>query len=350
VEIERDVPLAALTTLELGGPARWFVAASTIDQLKAAVTWARENGVGTLILAGGSNLVIGDGGYDGLVIELRLRGTSFGPGGLVVAAAGEPWDALVEQAVSRGLGGLECLSGIPGSVGATPIQNVGAYGRELAEVVEAVEVLEPRSCTTASWSPRECEFGYRNSRFKREPGKVVVTGVRLRLQPDARPVVRYAELARALEGEEPTLARTREAVVELRRRKSMVIAPDDPNRRSVGSFFTNPVVSAATAEAIVRRAVAEGLVDRPDDVPRWPLEGGRTKLAAAWLIERAGIPKGFRMGAVGISTRHTLALVHHGGGTTTELLRLAAHVRDTVHGAFGITLEPEPTIVGASWA
>jgi UDP-N-acetylmuramate dehydrogenase len=326
------------------------VSASTIDQLKAAVTWGRENGVETLILAGGSNLVIGDAGYDGLVVHIRLLGTSFGDNGLVMAAAGEPWDPLVEQTVLRGLSGLECLSGIPGSVGATPIQNVGAYGREIAEVVEAVHVLDVASGTERVLSPGECGFGYRDSRFKREPGRIVVTRVQLRLLPGARPVLRYAELVRALQGEEPTLERTREAVLELRRRKSMVIEPDDPNRRSVGSFFTNPIVSDAMADALVRRAVADGLVERPDDVPRWAAGEGRTKLAAAWLIERAGISKGLRMGAVGISSRHTLALVHHGGGTTAQLLQLAAFVRDEVRGAFGITLMPEPSLVGATWA
>jgi UDP-N-acetylmuramate dehydrogenase len=348
-EIERDVPLAMSTTLELGGPARWFVRAKTIDQLKAAVTWGRENAVETVILAGGSNLVVGDAGWDGLVVQLAVRGKNIGGDGAVFAAAGEPWDPLVEQTIARDLGGLECLSGIPGSVGATPIQNVGAYGQEIAEVLEAVHVLEIGSGTERVLAPAECQLGYRDSRFKREPGRVVVTGVQLRLRPHAHPVLRYAELQRALEGETPTLSRTREVVLELRRRKSMLVEPDDPNRRSVGSFFTNPIVSNEGADALVRRAVAHGLVDRPEDVPRWPASvGGRTKLAAAWLIERAGIPKGYRRGAVGISSRHTLALVHHGCGTTKELLELAAHVRDAVLDAFGVELHLEPTLLGAS--
>jgi UDP-N-acetylmuramate dehydrogenase len=349
VEIERDVPLAALTTLGLGGPARWFVRASTIDQLKAAVTWGRENGVGTAIVAGGSNLVVGDGGYDGLVVHLGLRGVSFSADGRVEAAASEPWDRLVEQAVQRELGGLECLSGIPGSVGATPIQNVGAYGQEIAAVVHAVEVLDVTTGAERVLAPEDCEFGYRDSRFKHEPGRVVITRVQLQLQPRAQPLLRYAELVNAMRDEEPTLARTREIVLELRRRKSMVIEPDDPNRRSVGSFFTNPIVDDAKADALVRDAIARGIVDAPQDVPRWPAGAGRIKLAAAWLIERAGIAKGLRRGAVGISSKHTLALVHHGGGTTAELLALAGWVRDTVRDTFDIELQPEPTLLGATW-
>ncbi len=346
LEIERDVPLATLTTLELGGPARWYARVRTIDELKAAVTWGRENAVETVIMGGGSNLVVGDGGWDGLVVHVGLRGTSLGADGVVEAAAGEPWDALVEQAIVHGLAGIECLSGIPGSVGATPIQNVGAYGQEVADVLDAVSVLEIASGAERVLAPADCELAYRDSRFKREPGRVVVTRVRLRLRPRGAPLLRYAELQRALEGETPTLQRTREAVLELRRRKSMLVEPDDPNRRSVGSFFTNPIVPAAQADALVRRAVDAGIVERPEDVPRWPAGDGRTKLAAAWLIERAGIAKGYRRGAVGISSRHTLALVHHGGGTTTELLALAAHVRDTVRAAFGVVLHPEPTLLG----
>ena len=341
-----------MTTLQLGGPARWFVEVTNVDALVTALRWARENNVGTLILGGGSNLVIADDGYDGLVVRLALRGTRFeaeGDPALVVASAGEPWDPFVARTVARGLAGLECLSGIPGSVGATPIQNVGAYGQEVAEVIEAVDLVDVANGTTNTIAGADCGFGYRDSRFKRAPGRAVITSVRLRLRPGGAPSLRYPQLQRALASEAPTLARTREAVLALRRDKSMVIEQDDPNRRSVGSFFTNPIVPSATADAIVERAVARGIAETPADVPRYAAGPGRAKLAAGWLIERAGIDKGYRVGPVGVSSRHALALVHHGGGTTQALLDLARHIRDTVRNAWDVELVPEPTIIGTSF-
>jgi UDP-N-acetylmuramate dehydrogenase len=284
-----------------------------------------------------------------LVVRLDLRGTRFEDGGdrgLVVAAAGEPWDQLVAESIARGLGGLECLSGIPGSVGATPIQNVGAYGQEVAEVIESVEVVPLPAGTTSTIAGVDCGFGYRDSRFKRAPGSAVVTEVRFRLRPDAAPVVRYPQLRRAIDSQSPTLAATRDAVLALRRDKSMVIEQGDPNRRSVGSFFTNPVVATEAAAAIVARAIDQHMVADPGDVPRYDIGPGQTKLAAAWLIEHAGIAPGYRRGPVGVSSRHTLALVHHGGGTTRALLDLARHIRQTVRDTWGVELVPEPTIVG----
>ena len=341
------VPLAPLTTLGLGGPARHFVAAPDDETLLAALRWADGRGLPVLVLGGGSNLVVGDAGFDGLVVQVATRGRRFESAGAettVTAAAGEPWDELVADAVARDLGGVECLSGIPGLVGATPIQNVGAYGQEVAETIRAVRVVERGSGRVHELVPEACGFGYRDSAFKRDPGRFVVLAVTFALRPGAPPTLRYRELAEALAARErPTLAETRRTVLALRAAKSMVLAPADPNRRSVGSFFTNPVLSAADADAVAARSGAG------ETVPRWPAPGGGVKLSAGWLIERAGFAKGLSRGAVGISSAHALALVHHGGGTTAALVALAREIRDGVRTRFGVTLVPEPTLVGMSW-
>ncbi len=336
MEVLEHVALAPRTSLELGGPARFFVEARDDATVVEALRWAKARGVDARVLGGGSNLVVADAGVDGLVVEMAQRGVHI-DGGRVRAAAGEPWDALVARTVAAGLAGLECLSGIPGRVGATPIQNVGAYGQEVAETIEFVRVLDRDTLEERVLAPADCAFGYRDSAFKRSPDRVVVLEVTFALRPGGAPALRYAELERAFEGEPtPTLAEVRERVIELRRRKSMVIDAADPNRRSAGSFFTNPIVEAAVADAVVATSALQ--------VPRWPTEDGRVKLAAGWLIEQAGMQKGRRRGAVGISTAHALALVHHGGGTTAALLALADEVRDSVRARFGVTLEREPVL------
>ncbi len=351
--IERDVPLAPLTTLELGGYARYFVRARDEATIAEALRWAHERGTPAVVLGGGSNIVFADDAIDALVIRIETRGTAFVRDGNAVklrAAAGEPWDRLVAETVDRDLAGLECLSGIPGSVGATPVQNVGAYGQEIADVVTAVRVLDRKTRAVEILPAGDCGFSYRNSRFKAEPDRYVVLEVEFALRTDARPTLHYDELRRALADQpRPSLAATRAAVLELRRRKSMVIDADDPNRRSVGSFFTNPVVDAETANRVVHIALSEGFAPGPDAVPRWPVDGGRVKLAAGWLIEHAGLSRGFRRGAVGISSRHALALVHPGGGTTAELVALARDVRDRVRARFVVDLVPEPVFVGHRW-
>jgi UDP-N-acetylmuramate dehydrogenase len=350
LELLYNVPLAPRTTFGLGGAARCLVEASDEAGVVEALRWADAEGLPVLVLGGGSNVVVGDDGWDGLVVHVALRGVeverSEGRSCLRVAA-GEPWDDLVARTVQEGWAGLECLSGIPGSVGATPIQNVGAYGQEVSEVITAVHVWDRRAGRRRVLSPPECGFGYRDSAFKRDPDRAVVLAVDLALRPGGAPTLRYAELARAFEGTaSPTLPEVRERVLALRRSKSMVLDPTDENHRSAGSFFTNPVVERAVADALVEQALREGLVDRAAAVPRFPDEGGRVKLAAAWLIEAAGFRKGERRGAVGISTRHALALVHHGGGRTRELLALAEEIRAGVHARFGIELRPEPVVVG----
>jgi UDP-N-acetylmuramate dehydrogenase len=342
--ITDDAPLSPLTTLELGGPARHLALAADEAAVVEALAWAAARRLPVLVLGGGSNLVVADAGFDGLVVRMTARGRGFEAAGgevRVTAQAGEPWDALVAETVARGLAGLECLSGIPGLAGATPIQNVGAYGQEVADTVRAVRVVERATGRALELSPEACGFAYRDSAFKREPERWVVTAVTFGLQPGGRPALRYRELAQALAARAaPTLAETREAVIGLRRAKSMVIDAADPNRRSVGSFFTNPIVTPAEAARVAAEV--------PGEMPRWPA-GELVKLSAGWLIEQAGFPKGLRRGAVGISSRHALALVHHGGGTAAEILALAREIRDGVRARFGVTLSPEPVLVGARW-
>lgn len=344
----RDVPLRDRCTLGLGGPARHFVSVGDLDALRAALRWADARGLDVAVLGGGSNVVVADAGFDGLVIHTGQRGVALLPDGgrvLVTAAAGEPWDELVERTVAEGLAGLECLSGIPGLVGATPIQNVGAYGQEVAETIHAVQVMERATLDLRWLSPSTCGFGYRHSRFKEEPGRYVVLAVTFALAPGGAPKRAYDELSRALP-EHASLPEVRQAVLSLRRRKSMVLDPDDENRRSVGSFFTNPVLPEAQARAALQRAVDTGAAATADEVPRYPAGPGRIKLAAGWLIERAGIRRGQRHGQAGVSSRHALSLVHHGGGSTAELLELAQAVQQAVHGRFGVWLQAEPAFLG----
>jgi UDP-N-acetylmuramate dehydrogenase len=342
-ELETEVLLAPLTTLELGGAARHFARVETEAQLHASLAWAAERQLPVRVLGGGSNLVVRDEGVEGLVVAMGVRGLRWHDDGRVTAGAGEPWDAFVAAAVERGLAGLECLSGIPGQVGATPIQNVGAYGQEVAQTIDEVRVLDRRTGAVRRLGPEELAFGYRDSALKRAPERAVVLDVTFRLAPGGLPRIAYAELAAALGDRRPSLREVREAVLALRRKKSMVLDPADPNRRSAGSFFTNPIVDAERADEVVRRALAEGVVAEASQVPRWP-EGPRVKLAAGWLIERAGITRGLRRGAVGVSTAHALALVHHGGGRTADLLALAEEVRGAVLAHFGVSLEREPVL------
>jgi UDP-N-acetylmuramate dehydrogenase len=334
--------LAPLTTLRLGGPARRLVEARTEDELIAAV---REAEPPVLVLAGGSNVVIADEGVPGTVVRVATRGVSREDGRLVVAA-GEPWDELVADCVARGLQGFECLAGIPGSVGATPIQNVGAYGQEVAETVESVRVLDRATDRVEELPAAACGFRYRSSVFKYHDRRVVLA-VTFRLRrDDVSGPLRYAELARALnvpEGGSAPLAEVREAVLALRRRKGMVIDPADADSVSAGSFFTNPILSGEAFAALAERAGPEL---RP---PAWPEPDGRVKTSAAWLIEQAGFRRGHGNGRVGISTKHTLALVNRGGATTAELMALAREIAAGVHARFGVWLAPEPVLVGHSW-
>jgi UDP-N-acetylmuramate dehydrogenase len=344
IDIQQFVPLAPLTTLGLGGPARLFAEVKETSDLTYALVWAQDTVmIPVFILAGGSNLIVADEGFTGLVLHMRMRGRRWSDAGdelHVEAAAGEPWDDLVADAIARNAAGIECLSGIPGSTGAAPVQNIGAYGQEVASTIRTVRVLDRESLEEQELEASACGFGYRDSIFKQKPERFVILSVNLALTKNGAPCTRYPELAAAV-GDRPTLADVRNAVLALRRKKGMVLEETDPDCRSAGSFFTNPIVSVAVAENIATRAGGA--------MPRFALPDGRLKLAAAWLIEHAGIAKGFRMGAVGISSKHALALVHHGGGTTAELIRLALHVRQTVFDRFGVTLVPEPVFLGLDW-
>jgi UDP-N-acetylmuramate dehydrogenase len=328
----------------VGGPARYFVEASDEDTLREALAWARARGQAFRVLGGGSNLVVADEGVDGLVVAVALRGTDIRQSGDAVeiaAAAGEPWDDLVRLSVERGWAGLECLSGIPGLVGATPIQNVGAYGQEVSETVVAVRALDTRDGEIALLPAADCRFTYRDSAFKSgEPGRWVVLDVRYRLRPGGRPTLRYAELERHLADRgiaAPSLADVRVSVLAIRRAKSMVLDPGDPNRRSCGSFFVNPIVARGEAD----RLAALGLTPT---MPCWRQPDGRVKLSAAWLIERAGFPRGYRKGSVGLSTRHALAVVAHEGARARDVLAFARRIREAVRARFGVALVPEPVL------
>jgi UDP-N-acetylmuramate dehydrogenase len=333
VQVRRNAPLAELTTLAVGGPAERLVEVTDAAELVTAVRDADEAGRPLLVLGGGSNLIAPDEGWPGDVVAVRSRGIER-TGGQLVVQAGEPWDDLVAATVEQGLAGIEALSGIPGSTGATPVQNVGAYGQEVAQVVTAVRVYDRAEKAEQVLTPAQCGFAYRDSRLKREPGRFVVLEVTFVLEPGelSRPVG-YAELARRLGVELGTpapLADVRAAVLELRRGKGMVWDPADPDSRSAGSFFTNPIVPAARA--------VEGC-------PSWPAGDGRVKLSAAWLVQHAGFGRGTREGRVGTSSRHSLALTTADGATAAELLAFADKVVAAVRERFGVTLEREPTAV-----
>ena len=326
--------LAALTTLGLGGPADRIVTAETEDELIDAVADDPA-----LVLAGGSNVVIADEGVDGTVVLVRTKGIDV-DGELVVVQAGEPWDDVVAHCVQTGLAGIECLSGIPGSTGATPIQNVGAYGQDVAQTIAWVRVYDREARAVDTLDAEACRFGYRSSRFKyRDRWTVLAVAFRLTRSSFSLPI-RYAELARRLDvpvGYQVELPAARAAVLELRRGKGMVIDPGDPDSVSAGSFFTNPILDPAEYARL------------PGDPPGWPEPDGRIKTSAAWLIEHAGFSRGYGDGRAGISTKHTLALVNRGEASTAELMALARELADGVRSAFGVELRPEPVLVGHTW-
>jgi len=337
-----STPLAARTTLRLGGPANELVEVDSEPDLVEQVRAADRAGRPLLVLGGGSNVVVADEGFDGLVVAIGTRGVDVdgdGRGGaLVRLAAGEPWDEFVTTAVQEGWVGVEALSGIPGLAGATPIQNVGAYGQEVAETIARVRAWDRREQRIRTLAAADCGFGYRTSRFKTDPEAFVVLSVTFRFAlGDLGAPIRYAELARTLgvePGERVPAKDVREAVLGLRRGKGMVLDPADHDTWSAGSFFTNPVVDAEVAGRL------------GPDAPGWPLPDGRVKVSAAWLIGRAGFEKGTRRDGVGLSGKHSLALTNRGGGTTAELLSLAREIRDAVRSQTGVELHNEPVTVG----
>jgi UDP-N-acetylmuramate dehydrogenase len=345
--------LSTHTTLGLGGAARFFVEAVSDEQLCAAILISRDRQLPLFVLGGGSNVVVPDYGFPGIVLHIASRGIEFSPYGyraLVRIAAGELWDDVVHECVTRGLGGIECLSGIPGTAGATPVQNVGAYGQEVAESIVRVHALDIKTLQPRVFAGEECGFEYRWSRFKGEDaGRFIITVVEFDLPVTSHAVIRYPELARAVERDihqgpdgHPTapLAQVREAVLRLRRSKGMVVDPADPESRSAGSFFTNPILDTAAFAEVQDRWRRAG---NPTPVPSYRTEHG-VKIPAAWLVENAGFRRGTRRGGVGVSSKHALALVNY-GGSSADLLSFADEIRNGVFSVFGVRLVMEPVIV-----
>ncbi|MBB1261869.1 UDP-N-acetylmuramate dehydrogenase [Streptomyces alkaliterrae] len=347
----QGAPLAPLTTLRLGGPADRLVTATTDEEVVAAVREADDSGTPLLVVGGGSNLVVGDKGFAGTALRIDTTGFTL-DGTALELAAGENWSDAVARTVEAGLAGVECLAGIPGSAGATPIQNVGAYGQEVAATITEVTAYDRVERRTAVIPAEECGFSYRHSRFKADPDRYVVLRVRFDLQ-DAGGLsapLAYAETARALGvevGDRVPLARARETVLKLRAGKGMVLDPEDHDTWSAGSFFTNPVLTEAEYRDFLAR-VAERFGESAPVPPAWPAGQDRVKTSAAWLIDKAGFTKGYGAGRARISSKHTLALTNRGGATTEELLALAREVRDGVAEAFGVRLVNEPVTVGCA--
>jgi len=344
-EIRAEVPLAPLTTIGIGGPARWLVRARSETMLREALAWAEQRALPVFFLGGGSNVLFADEGFEGLVVVPAMdhrRVREEGDSVLVDVAAGMNWDALVAWSVQQNCAGIECLSGIPGNVGAAPIQNIGAYGQELAETLVSLRALEVATGRVRAFGKGDCAFAYRDSFFKRHPGRFLVTEITLALKRNGPATIRYGDLEQRL-GKDASLSETRDTVLAIRRKKSMVHDPDDRDAHSCGSFFTNPILDDAALGETTRRLRAAG----HDTFPRWPAGAGRTKLSAAWLIERAGFAKGYGAGPIGLSRKHCLAIVNRGGGTAAEVRDLARRIRNAVRECFAVTLVPEPLLMSS---
>jgi len=342
--LQENVPLAPFTTFRIGGPARYFVDAASEADVLAALDFAKTHEAPLFVLGGGSNLLVSDAGFPGLVVRINLKGTEWEPAEdrvLLRAAAGEDWDPVVAACVDRGLGGVECLSGIPGSVGGTPVQNVGAYGQEISDVLVAVRALDRRTGAIVELAREQCGFSYRASIFNTtDKDRYIVLQVTYALPRNQAPCLTYPDVKKRFAGRDrtPALADVRRAVREIRAAKSMLLVDGDPDSRSAGSFFKNPIVTE-DEYARIQNASSE-------PVPRYPAPNGGVKLAAAWLIERAGFHKGFSMGPAAVSRNHTLALVNRGGASAGDIVRLARTIRFGVEDRFGIRLAPEPVFVG----
>lgn len=363
LEIKQNVPLAEKTTLKIGGAARFFVEAKSENDVAEAVGFAAENDLEIFVLGGGSNVLVADEGFDGLVLQINLKGISTGAQAfltgaqasplatlrdaeartdeiVITARAGEDWDEFVAFCVEKDLAGIECLSGIPGFIGGTPVQNVGAYGQEVSETIISVRVFDRKTNHFADLPNRDCGFSYRKSIFNTtEKDRYIVLAVAYVLKKGGAPKIVYADLIKHFAGKRPNLRETREAVVEIRAAKSMVIAPGDPNRRSAGSFFKNPVVSNEKFGEIAEKTEA-------GFVPSFKIDEESVKIPAAWLIENSGFYKGYRRGNAGLSTKHTLAIVNLGGATAKEILALKEEIQAGVKGCFDISLETEPVFIG----
>ena len=347
IRIQENVALAPLTTLQVGGPARYFADARHEDEVPEAVAFAKQHTLPFFVLGGGSNLVVADSGFPGLVLRISIGGLvseASGHSVVFVAGAGHDWDAFVAQAVSQNCAGVECLSGIPGSVGGTPVQNVGAYGQEVAETIESVQAFDTQQNRIVTLPRPACRFRYRSSIFNREEsGRYIILRVHYRLRRGGAPALKYADLHNHFADPKspPTLSAVREAVREIRRTKGMLLVPGDPDSRSAGSFFKNPVLTAAQFDDLVARAAAKRL-----EIPHYPALDAQHKVSAAWLVEHSGFSKGFRLGDAAISSRHCLALINPGTAHASDIVHLKEEIQERVQSEWGLLLEPEPVFVG----
>jgi UDP-N-acetylmuramate dehydrogenase len=340
--IEENVPLAPLTTLKIGGAARFFVRAETENQAAEAFRFADQNDFPLFVLGGGSNVLIADEGFDGLVLQIALRGISI-DNNLVTVGAGEDWDQFVAFCVEKNLAGIECLSGIPGLVGGTPVQNVGAYGQEVAETIVGVRAFDRKSREILQLTNSDCKFTYRASIFNTsEKERFIILAVTFALKPGGEPKIVYKDLRSVFGDRKPALSETRQAVLKIRSDKSMVIDPKDINTKSAGSFFKNPVVANEKFAAVAEIARGLGI----ENVPGFPVDDENVKIPAAWLIEKSGFQKGYQKGNAGLSTRHTLAIINRGRATAQEILALKDEIQARVQEKFGVKLKPEPVFVG----
>ena len=347
MEIKENIALAPLTTLRVGGSARYFACAASVEDVEAAVSFAKDKNLPLFVLGGGSNVLISDNGWPGLVLQIGLSGighTHERETIRLIVGAGEDWDSLVGFCVTRHLAGLECLSGIPGSVGATPVQNVGAYGQEVSQTIASVLVFDLSNEEVREMDAADCEFGYRSSIFNtQERGRYIILRVTYELRAGGAPNLGYADLQKYFAGrnQAPTLAEVRKAVLEIRASKGMLITPGDPDSRSAGSFFKNPVLTTAQFDELSQRAKQRNL-----QVPSYPASSQQKKISAAWLVENSGFTKGYVKGRAGISSKHALALINRGGASAKEILALKADIQKQVETTWGIKLEAEPVLVG----
>jgi len=347
--LQENIPLAPFTTLHIGGLARFFVEAQSRAEVEEAIAFARSKSLPLFVLGGGSNLIVSDNGWPGLVLRIAIPGIERDPAereGRVWfnVGAGESWDRFVSHSVMAQCAGVECLSGIPGSVGGTPVQNVGAYGQEVSETIESVEVFDLKDNQICELCREACGFAYRSSIFNTsERGRFIILRVTYALTPGGEPHLEYADLKRHFEGREtqPNLAETREAVRHIRSRKGMLIIPGDPDCQSAGSFFKNPILSQDQHAELEKRAAAKNLI-----VPSYSAPDRKHKVSAAWLVEHSGFARGYALGQAAISSKHALAIVNRGGATAAEVLALKEQIQHRVEEIWGVRLEPEPVMVG----
>jgi UDP-N-acetylmuramate dehydrogenase len=347
MEIQENVVLAPLTTLQVGGPARYFIEASDAGEVRAGIEFARSKNAPLFVLGGGSNLVVSDQGWPGVVLKVAIQGINHRHGhgtAYFDVGAGEDWDGFVGATVTHNCAGIECLSGIPGSVGGTPVQNVGAYGQEVSQTIDSLVAIDVATGEEAEFEKDECGFAYRTSVFNTSArGKYVILHVTYALRHDGPPSLAYADLKKYFANREhpPTLTAVREAVRQIRASKSMLLTPGDEDCRSAGSFFKNPVLTPAQFDELKRRAAARNL-----EVPSYPALEAQKKVSAAWLVEHSGFSKGYQRGRVGLSRKHALAIVNRNGATAAEIVELKHEIQRRVREEWGILLEVEPVMVG----